>query len=123
MIWSLVLLLGYAFPETIQPGERLVILGRMGSEFDGCSIQGRLTGTTSVRIAPSPGAAEKEKVRRGQVLNLCEEDGDFVAVVYKPSDDAETDCGVAARPPFVGAYRGPCRYGWVSSRAIELVEG
>lgn len=121
MIGPLVLLLAYTFPETVQPGEKLIVVGQ--GEFQSCTIVARVTGTASVRVAPSSTATEKEKVRGGQMLSLCGEDGDYVAVVYKPSSDGETDCGVAAPPPFVAAYRGPCRFGWVESRKLELVEG
>lgn len=123
MIWSLLAMLAYTLPETVQPGERLIIVGRDRSEFDGCSAQARVTSGASVRIAPLATAAEKGKLPKGQMLSLCGEDGDYVSVVYKLAEDGEVDCGVSTPSPYVGAYRGPCRYGWVSSRAIELVAG
>lgn len=120
MIGPLVLLLAYTFPETVQPGEQLIVVGQ--GEFQSCSMVARVTGSAAVRVAPSSKATEKEKVRAGQMLSLCGEDGDYVAVVYKLASDGDTDCGVAAPPPFVAAYRGPCRFGWVESRRLALVE-
>lgn len=130
MIWPLAVLLIGAEPAVIAPGERLVIVGRDGGDLDACGAVGRVANLDprgdnflSVRSAPSAKAPEKARIRSGQLLNLCDEEGDWIGVVYRLEGDGAVDCGTATPSAYVGAYRGPCRYGWVNRRYVELVAG
>ena len=130
MIWTLMMLLAAAEPAKLEPGEQLVIVGRDLENLDACPSTGRVTnlGTASdaflaVRTAPSAKARVKDKVKAGQVLTLCDDSGDWMGVVYSLESDGKVDCGVATPSAYFGAYRGPCRFGWVSSRYVEVIAG
>jgi hypothetical protein len=130
MIWTLMMLLAAAEPAGLEPGEQLVIVGRELENLDACPSTGRVTnlGTgrdafLAVRTAPSAKARVKDKVKAGQVLTLCDDSGDWMGVVYSLESDGKVDCGVAAPSAYYGAYRGPCRFGWVSSRYVEVIAG
>lgn len=130
MIWALMMLLAGAEPATIEPGERLVIVGGEDRELDACGALGRVKkldprgdNFLSVRISPSATAREKDRVRPDQNLFLCDDAGEWIGVVYAQKEDAEQNCGVATPSAYDGAYRGPCRYGWVNRRYIELIAG
>ena len=132
MIWTPVLILSQALAASpvSEPGERLIIVGRDGGEFDACGASGKATGLKpggdgflSVRIAPSSSAREKDRVGNGQMVSLCDEAGEWIGVVYSRRGDGEPDCGVGTPSAYLGAYRGPCRFGWVHSRYVELLAG
>jgi len=128
---SLLLLLSPAIEAAVLlPDERLIILGQDGPSLDGCAAYGEVTGLNpkgdgflSVRVGPSTKAREKDRVRNGQALALCDTQGDWIGIVYSKSGDADQDCGSGTPSAYLGAYRGPCRYGWVHKRFVELLAG
>ena len=124
------MLLLAAEPAKFEPGEQLVIVGRDLEYLDACPSTGRVTnlGTTrdaflAVRSAPSAKARLKDKLKAGQILTLCDESGEWHGVVYSLASDGDVDCGVATPSAYYGAYRGPCRFGWVNSRYVEVIAG
>ncbi len=130
MIWTLMMLLAGSDPAALVGNERLVIVGRDLQNLDACSSVGRVTnlGKTgdaflAVRSAPSFKAQTKDKLKAGQTLTLCDEQGEWLGVVYSLASDGDIDCGVSTPSAFVGAYRGPCRYGWVNRRYVETIAG
>ena len=114
----------------VEEGERLVMVGQDGSEFDACAALGRVRGLRtggdnflSVRIAPGSDAREKDRIGNGNRLYLCDQSGDWFGVVYQKAGDAMVSCGTGTPSAYVGAYRGPCRYGWVHKYFVEFLAG
>ncbi|QUL38704.1 hypothetical protein [Erythrobacter sp. JK5] len=129
MIAVAVLPLALASAE-IETGERLVMVGRNGSELDACGAVGQVYGLDTegdsllgVHIAPAISSREKDRVENGNRLFLCDESGDWYGVVYQKAGDTLQDCGAGSPSAFVGAYRGPCRYGWVHKYFVEFLAG
>ena len=112
------------------PGmQRDVIVGRDGPNLDACSSVGRVTNLKpggdnflSVRAAPDTRAVEKDRLKADEMVAMCDEAGDWIGVVYRPPEGTET-CGTGTPSAYLGAYRGPCRYGWVHGDYIELIAG
>ncbi|MEL7197146.1 MAG: integron [Pseudomonadota bacterium] len=121
--------LGYA-ATAFETGERLIMVGHNGPEFDACASSGQVHGLTksgdgflSVRIAPGTGSRERDRLMNGVRLSLCDMHEDWYGVVYqKPGDDL-VDCGTGTPSAYKGAYRGPCRYGWVHKYFVEHLAG
>ncbi|MEM6909803.1 MAG: integron [Pseudomonadota bacterium] len=114
----------------IEAGERLVMVGRDGAELDACSSLGQVHGLKkdgddflSVRIAPGSASKERDRIANGTRLFLCDEHNDWYGVVYQQTGDALVDCGASTPSSYVGAYRGPCRYGWVHKYFVEFLAG
>lgn len=113
-----------------ETGERLIMVGHDGPRFDACSSTGQVHGLAkgsdsflSVRIAPGEASVERDQLVNGTRLSLCDAHADWYGVVYqKPGDDL-ADCGTGTPSAFVGAYRGPCRYGWVHKYFVEHLAG
>lgn len=129
MLSPLLLLLAPVDAE-IEAGERLVMVGQDGSEFDACGSLGRVRGLRpggdnflSVRIAPGSDAREKDRIGNGNRLFLCDQSGDWYGVVYQRAGDPMANCGTGTPSAYVGAYRGPCRYGWVHKYFVEFLAG
>ena len=112
------------------PGmQRDVIVGRDGLNLDACSSIGRVVNLKpggdnflSVRAAPDTRAAEKDRLSAGEIVAMCDKAGSWIGVVYRPPEDTE-GCGTSTPSAYIGAYRGPCSYGWVHSDYIELIAG
>ena len=81
----------------------------------------------SVRAAPTTTAAEKDRLRTDDIVYICDHDGSeppaWLGIVYAAPIQSHVDCGTGTPSPYIGAYRGPCRHGWVSARHVELVAG
>ena len=130
MIWALAMMQAGTEPAKLEPGEQLVIVGRDLENLDACPSVGRVRGLgtgrdafLAVRTAPSAKARVKDKLKAGQILTLCDDSGEWMGVVYSLKSDGEIDCGVATPSAYFGAYRGPCRFGWVNSRFVEVIAG
>lgn len=109
------------------PKPQPVMIGG-NDDLDACLSTGEVRGLNpngdgflSVRAAPTAKAAERDRVRNGQSLWLCDEsaDGSWIGVVYATDD---TDCGVGT-PRTRAIYRGPCKSGWVARRYVLHVAG
>jgi hypothetical protein len=107
-----------------------VLIGRDGPEADACAVIGTVTGLNrrgdnylSVRASPSVRAAERDRLRRGQQLYVCSASADenWLGVVYRRG--ALGDCGVTSPVRRPRPYGGPCRWGWVSSRYVDVNAG
>ncbi|MEL7188081.1 MAG: integron [Pseudomonadota bacterium] len=113
-----------------ETGERLIMVGHDGPDFDACASIGQVHGLKndgdgflSVRIAPGTASKERDQLPNGIRLSLCDAHEDWYGVVYqKPGDDL-ADCGTGTPSAYVGAYRGPCRYGWVHKYFVEHLAG
>lgn len=85
--------------------------------FDACGSQGVVRGLDpkgdgflAVRAGPSAKHAMLDKVYNGMIVNLCDQRGSWLGVVYAHE---AMDCGVGTPWPRRQAYSGPCRSGWV----------
>ena len=93
------------------------------ADFDACGSQGAVRGLDpqggdgflAVRAGPSSKYATLDKVYSGYILNLCDQRGNRLGVVY--SHDTR-DCGVGTPWPRRQAYAGPCRSGWVYRKFV-----
>lgn len=130
MITTLLLLFAVPLGSELETGEKLVLVGREGAGFDACGSVGQVHGLDtdgdnflSVRIAPETGSRERDRIKNGNRLYLCDQSGDWYGVVYQKAGDTLQDCGTATPSAYVGAYRGPCRYGWVHKYYVEFLAG
>ena len=97
---------------------------------DACTGVGRVVGLNprgqnylSVRAAPRTSAAERDRLRFGQNLHICDRsaDGRWLGVVY--TRNPRQNCNVATPVSSPRPYPGPCRSGWVSSRYVADIAG
>jgi len=98
-------------------------------ETDACSGLGKIAGLRtggdgflSVRAAPGVRAAERDRLRNGARVTVCQERGDWLGVVYPRGGD-DADCGLSSPRARAANYRGPCRSGWVARRYVRLLAG
>jgi len=104
-----------------------VLVGQDGPEFDACGTQGRVRGLDAkgdgflaVRAGPDSSYAMVGKVHSGDVLNICDQRGSWLGVVY--SHDTK-DCGVGTPWPRASTYDGPCLSGWVFDKYVAGFAG
>ena len=107
-----------------QPVSVPIMLGG-NDKFDACPSAGMVSGLDprgdgflSVRGGPGRGYAEIDRAYNGNTLQICEQRGGWMAVVY-----GGERCGVSSPWPKRLAYTGPCKYGWVSSRYVTVTAG
>jgi hypothetical protein len=125
------LMLGIGTPVSAQPTERIPRIGLAGDDLDACLSVGQVTGLNprgenflAVRAEPKAGAREKDRLGPGRWLWLCDEDGEWIGVVYSDDPHEEPgDCGVGSPVESVRPYDGECRYGWVHSRYVTVIAG
>ncbi len=101
---------------------RPVRIGTSGAKAPACAAMARgRNGNVAVRWSASAQAPVKARI--GGDVWLCETDGGWSGVVFPASGQDASDCNVdrALRSPT--EYQGPCRSGWVESRAVEPVAG
>ncbi|MEL6529917.1 MAG: integron [Pseudomonadota bacterium] len=130
MIGSALLLTAAPLPVEVEAGERLIMVGQDGADLDACAGVGQVRGLDpggdnflSVRIAPGTDARERDRIQNGNRLFLCDQAGDWYGIVYQKAGDTLTECGTGTPSAYQGAYRGPCRYGWVHKYFVELLSG
>ncbi len=97
------------------------------AEFDACGSQGVVRGLDpkgdgflAVRSGPGSGHAMLDKIHNGDIVNLCDQRGSWLGVVY--SHETE-DCGVGTPWPRRQVYSGPCRSGWVYRKFVADYAG
>ena len=110
---------GIAF-EALAQDARSVLVGGDG-DADACGSLYRVNirelpgNFLAVRAAPTLGAAILDRLEAGTAVFACEQEGDWLGVVYGSGVE---ECGVAQPIPTRGPYSGPCRSGWVYSRYL-----
>ena len=109
-----------------QSGRVPVIAGQICG-YDACGSVGvvrgldpRGDGFLAVRAGPGSAYAMLDKVYSDQLLNVCDDRGKWLGVVY--SHESE-DCGVSTPWPQPAAYTGPCRSGWVYRTYVKDFAG
>jgi len=107
---------------TLAQGGRVPVMAGGDSDFDACGSQGVVRGLDphgdgflAVRAGPGSGHAMLDKVYNGYILNLCDQRGNWLGVVYSHET---MDCGVGTPWPRRQAYTGPCHSGWVYRKFV-----
>ncbi|MEM8575471.1 MAG: SH3 domain-containing protein [Pseudomonadota bacterium] len=97
------------------------------ADYDACGSQGVVQGLDpngdgflAVRSGPSSNYGMLDKVYNGAIVNLCDERGNWLGVVYSHES---VDCGVGTPWPRRQAYTGPCRSGWVFRKFVAGYAG
>jgi hypothetical protein len=124
-------LAGSGTASVAQEGERVPSIGLAGDDLDACLSVGQVTNLNprgdnylTVRAEPSARARAKDRLGPGRWIWLCDEAGEWLGVVYSRDPKEEPgDCGVGTPVDRVRPYDGPCRWGWVHSRYVEVVAG
>ncbi|MXO90257.1 hypothetical protein [Pontixanthobacter aquaemixtae] len=119
-----------AAQEPIDEG-RIPMIGMEGPEKDACPGIGRIA-----LFAPKkgdfmrvyPGANDvgpiKDKLPLSTLVWLCEADEEWQGIVYPIGENQELgDCRVSSSIAKPEPYGGPCQFGWVEAKYIELVAG
>jgi hypothetical protein len=125
---------GTTSPSSAQPARSPVdvpvIVGGDGMPTVRCETNGRIVGLDpsgdgflSVRSGPG-GKPYREIDRRynGQEVLVCGQKGPWLSVVYHASG-RWSSCGLQNYGPDLVPYAGPCRYGWVHSRSVDIYAG
>ena len=129
--FAALLLLGAGANVNAQQAERIPHIGLTGDDLDACLSVGEVSGLyprgdnfLTVRAEPRATARAKDRLGPGRWIWLCDEAGEWLGVVYS-ADPGEKpgDCGVGTPAARVRPYDGPCRWGWVHSRYVEVVAG
>ena len=92
------------------------------AEVKGLNPQG--DGFLAVRSGPGAAYALRDRLPEGATFYVCGEsdDGRWVSVVYPRKGQTQEQCEVSSPKPG-GAYRGPCAYGWVNARWVNILAG
>ncbi len=92
------------------------------AEVKGLNPQG--DGFLAVRSGPGADYAMRDRLREGATFYVCGEsaDGRWMSVVYPRKGQTQEQCEVSSPKPG-GAYRGPCAYGWVNARWVNILAG
>ncbi|MDY7098942.1 MAG: SH3 domain-containing protein [Pseudomonadota bacterium] len=108
---------------------RPVRVGHDGPDLDACAAYGEVRGLNpdgdnflAVRNAPSPKAAEIDRINEGTGVAICDEADGWLGIVYEDAESAP-DCGTGSPVAKEQDYDGPCKSGWVSKTYIELLAG
>lgn len=119
-----------AGPASAEGGEHVPMVGRDGPEADACGGIGRVSGLydpdgkafLSVREEHDDYAREKDKLPAGTLVWLCDAADDWQGIVYATGEFQDLgDCRVSGKVAAPEPYSGPCSYGWVLARNLQLV--
>jgi len=110
---------------------RVPFVGLQGPETDACPGIGRIAMFEPkkgdfMRVYSDAGesAPVKDKIDLSTLVWLCEAEEGWQGIVYPSGQFQELgDCRVSATLPEPEPYAGPCRYGWVEAKYIELTAG
>ncbi|BAV97234.1 hypothetical protein [Lysobacter enzymogenes] len=107
-----------AVPVMVGGNDVLDACGSLG-EVRGLRADG--DGFLAVRNGPGAAYAMTDKLPEGREVMMCDQRGDWIAVVYR--DARLGRCGVGSPIGKRQAYRGPCKSGWVHGKWIVLMAG
>jgi len=107
------------------------MVGLQGPDTDACPGIGRIAifepkkgDFMRVYTEAHEAAPVKDKIDLSTLVWLCEADEGWQGIVY-PSGQFQDlgDCRVSATLPKPAPYDGPCQFGWVEAKYIELTAG
>jgi hypothetical protein len=116
----------------LDPGERPVTIGELGSSFPACYAMARLRDrvvaeneAVPVRAAPTEQAREIARLPASGQFFICTRTHDqrWFAIVWDEAEGASRRCGVSQPVSARRDYSGPCRSGWIQSAQVRLESG
>ena len=63
------------------------------------------------------------RLRTGHRVEVCEQQGGWLGIVYHVDRSGGRDCGTGSPVPNAHAYRGSCSSGWVAARYVTIIAG
>lgn len=127
---AICLIVGILASSTVAAQERQIVVGGDGPDFDACGSLGVVANLNpkgddflSVRSGPSSIKIELDRLKSGQPVDMCQQIGRWVGIVYPPIEDPDFDCKTSSPVPHPQKYQGPCRSGWVFDKYIQLTAG
>ncbi len=123
---GLALGLACAAPSVAQDEVPVMVGG--DETLDACNTLGAVTGLDpqgdnflSVRAGPGTEYERTDQLGPGRKLWLCDQRGDWLAIVYNNADGSE--CGVSSPQAEWLPYDGPCNAGWVFKSYVTVIAG
>ena len=119
----------YAHP--VEEPVRTPMVGLEGPEADACPGIGRVNGLEPrkgdllrVRAEANEVAEVTDELAVSTLVWLCEADEEWQGIVYPKGEFQELgDCRVSSALAKPEPYAGPCQFGWVQAKYVELVAG
>lgn len=109
---------------------RIPLIGLEGAAHDACSGIGRVQGLDlthgeelKVYEAPNHDSKAVDTLGLARLVWLCEADTVWQGIVYAGPESDLGDCRVSSPVTRPEPYDGPCRYGWVEARYLQLIAG
>lgn len=110
---------------------RAPMVGLEGPASDACPGIGRVNGLEPrkgdllrVRAEANEVAEVTDELAVSTLVWLCEADEDWQGIVYPKGEFQELgDCRVSSSLAEPEPYVGPCQFGWVQAKYVELVAG
>ncbi len=98
-------------------------------EMAPCQSSGKVVhldpkGDNYLSVQSGPGGkpyVEKDRLHSGKEVTVCAETSGWYGVIYGSTD--MTDCKFERKRNGRYEYTGPCKYGWVSKRYVEIIAG
>lgn len=114
---------------TAANGAQIPLIGVDGPNQDACVGIGRVSlfgmrdkPTLVVREKPSRFAKQAGELAPGELVWLCEVNGDFQGIVYAAEDFQQLgECRLGRPVAEPEPYAGPCATGWVEANRLQLV--
>ncbi len=114
-----------------QESARIPVIGLEGPQADACPGIGRINALEPrkgdllrVRAEANEGSQVTDELNVATLVWLCEADDDWQGIVYPKGQFQELgDCRVSAALSAPEPYAGPCQFGWVQAKYVELVTG
>lgn len=110
---------------------RTPMVGLEGPETDACPGIGRVNGLEPrkgdllrVRAEANEAAEVTDELGVSTLVWLCEADEEWQGIVYPKGEFQQLgDCRVSSALAAPEPYAGPCQFGWVQAKYVELVTG
>jgi len=117
--------------DLVQGQARAPLVGLEGPATDACPGIGRVNGLEPrkgdllrVRAEANEIAQVTDELAVSTLVWLCEADGEWQGIVYPKGELQELgDCRVSSALAEPEPYSGPCHFGWVQAKYVELVAG
>lgn len=115
----------------VEEPARTPLVGLEGPETDACPGIGRVNGLEPrkgnllrVRAEANEVAKVTDELAVSTLVWLCEADQDWQGIVFPKGEFQELgDCRVSSALAKPEPYAGPCQFGWVEAKYVELVAG
>lgn len=128
---AMVALSSAAAGHPVAEPSRAPMLGLEGPTTDACPGIGRVNGLEPrkgdllrVRSEASDGAKVTDELKVSTLVWLCEADDEWQGIVYPTGEFQELgDCRVSSALAKPEPYAGPCQFGWVQAKYVELIAG